>query len=65
MLLTSLQHRLYQLLKGEQAQAMVEYVVILVLVAVVVIVVLMILGNQVRNVFCNISGGLGPARGPG
>jgi Flp pilus assembly pilin Flp len=37
---------------------MVEYALILVLIAVVVIVVLIILGNQVQNVFCNISGGL-------
>ena len=40
-------------------QGMVEYALILVLIAVVVIVVLIILGNQVQNVFCNISGGLG------
>jgi len=40
-------------------QGMVEYALILVLIAVVVIVVLIILGNQVKNVFCNISGGLG------
>ncbi len=64
-MLTRLQHRLYRLLKSEEGQAMVEYAVILVLMSVVVIVVLMVLGNQVRNVFCNISGGLGPARGPG
>ena len=46
---------------------MVEYAIILVLMSVVVIVVLIVLGNQVRNVFCNISGGLGaiPGVGPG
>jgi len=43
----------------EEGQGMVEYALILVLIAVVVIVVLIILGNQVRNVFCNISAGLG------
>lgn len=51
-----------RLLKGFTAdvgQGMVEYALILVLIAVVVIVVLIILGNQVQNVFCNISGGLG------
>jgi len=53
------------MLHREDAQAMVEYAVILVLVAVVVIVVLMVVGNQVQNVFCNISGALGPIRGPG
>jgi pilus assembly protein Flp/PilA len=38
---------------------MVEYALILVLIAVVVIVVLILLGNQVANVFCNISGAIG------
>jgi Flp pilus assembly pilin Flp len=45
---------------------MVEYALLLVLVGVVVMVVLMVLGNQVPNVFCNISGGLGLVpHGPG
>ncbi len=35
---------------------MVEYGLILVLIAVVVIVVMLVLGNQVYNVYCNISG---------
>jgi pilus assembly protein Flp/PilA len=38
---------------------MVEYALILVLIAVVVIVILILLGNQVQNVFSNISAGLG------
>ena len=38
---------------------MVEYALILVLIAVIVIVVLIVLGNQVQNVFCNITGVLG------
>jgi pilus assembly protein Flp/PilA len=59
-------HRLLSLLKSEKGQAMVEYAVILVLISVVVILVLIVLGNQVRNVFCNISGGLGKVGvGPG
>ena len=59
-------HRLLSRLKSEKGQAMVEYAVILVLMSVVVIVVLIVLGNQVRNVFCNISGGLGAVGvGPG
>jgi pilus assembly protein Flp/PilA len=63
---TSLLHRQFSLLKSEEGQAMVEYAVILVLISVVVIVVLIVLGNQVRNVFCNISGGLGAVGvGPG
>ncbi len=45
--------------RGERGQGMVEYALILVLIAVVVIVVLIVLGNQVQNVFCNISGALG------
>ena len=45
--------------RSERGQSMVEYALILVLIAVVVIVVLIILGNQVQNVFCNISGALG------
>lgn len=59
-------HRLWRALGSDEGQAMVEYAVILVLVGVVVMVVLMLLGNQVRNVFCNISGALGPlGHGPG
>jgi pilus assembly protein Flp/PilA len=57
--------RLRELLNRGEAQAMVEYAVILVLVAVVVLIVLMVLGNQIRNVFCNVSGALGSVRGPG
>lgn len=43
----------------ERGQGMVEYALILVLIAVVVIVVLAVVGNQVSNVFSNVSGGLG------
>jgi pilus assembly protein Flp/PilA len=42
----------------EDGQGMVEYALILVLVAAVAIAVLGLLGNQVRNVFRNISSGL-------
>ena len=45
--------------RSERGQGMVEYALILVLIAVVVIVLLIVLGNQVQNVFCNISGALG------
>jgi pilus assembly protein Flp/PilA len=62
--ITSWLRRLFRLLKSEKGQAMAEYAVILVLVSVVVLVVLIVLGNQVRNVFCNISGAL-TIRGPG
>jgi pilus assembly protein Flp/PilA len=48
-----------RLTHDERGQSMVEYALILVLIAVVVIVVLIVLGNQVQNVFCNISGAIG------
>lgn len=44
---------------AETGQGMVEYALILVLIAVVVIVILTVVGNQVNNVFSNISNGLG------
>jgi pilus assembly protein Flp/PilA len=51
--------RLRDAITRDEGQGMVEYALILVLIALVVIVVLIILGNQIQNVFCNISGGLG------
>jgi pilus assembly protein Flp/PilA len=42
----------------ERGQGMVEYALILVLIAVVVIVILQVVGNQVNNVFSNVSNGL-------
>ena len=44
--------------EDEEGQGRVEYALILVLIAVVVIVILILLGNQVKNVFSNISAGL-------
>lgn len=38
---------------------MVEYALILVLIGLIVVTVLLVLGKQVKNVFSNISGGLG------
>ena len=43
----------------EKGQALVEYSLILCLVVVVVIVTLILMGNQVKNTYCNISGALG------
>jgi pilus assembly protein Flp/PilA len=56
-----LRDRVWRLLNtdNQDGQGMVEYGLILVLIAVVVIVVLVLLGNQVVNVFRNISTGLG------
>ena len=45
--------------EDQEGQGMVEYALILVLIAVVVIVILTVVGNQVKNVFSNISSGLG------
>ena len=42
----------------EDGQGMVEYALILVLIAIVVIVLLSVVGNQVNNVFSNVSTGL-------
>jgi pilus assembly protein Flp/PilA len=61
-ILTRLRARLRSLLVSdddESGQGMVEYALILVLIAVVVIVILTVVGNQVNNVFSNISSGLG------
>jgi Flp pilus assembly pilin Flp len=44
---------------SERGQALVEYSLILCLIVVVVIVTLILLGNQVKNTYCNITGGLG------
>jgi len=44
----------------EQAgQSLVEYSLILCLVVVVLVVILILLGNQVQNMYCNVSGGVG------
>ena len=44
--------------RDEQGQGMVEYALILVLIAIVVIVILQVVGQQVNNVFSNVSNGL-------
>jgi pilus assembly protein Flp/PilA len=43
----------------EDGQGMVEYALILVLIAVVVVLVLTTVGHQVKNIFSNLSSGLG------
>jgi Flp pilus assembly pilin Flp len=42
----------------ESGQGTVEYAFILVLIALVVIITVILLGNQTRNLFSNISGSL-------
>jgi Flp pilus assembly pilin Flp len=52
--------RLLRSLNDKAGQAMVEYALILCLVVVILIMVVMVLGNQVKNTFCNVSGAFGP-----
>ena len=56
-LVTTIRSRFAQL-RDERGQGMVEYALILVLIAVVVIIILSVVGNQVNNVFSNVSNGL-------
>ncbi|TME23924.1 MAG: Flp family type IVb pilin [Chloroflexi bacterium] len=58
-LLVLIRRQVERLLRSERGQGMVEYALILVLIAVVVIAVLIVLGNQIQNAFCNISGAMG------
>lgn len=45
--------------RGDQrGQAMVEYALIMVLVVIVVLIILIIMGNTVKNMFCNVAGSL-------
>ena len=41
---------------GENGQALIEYSLIMVLVVCVILVTLIVLGNQVKNTYCNIAG---------
>jgi Flp pilus assembly pilin Flp len=43
----------------QRGQAMVEYALIMVFVVIVVIVILIVMGNTVKNMFCNVTGSLG------
>ena len=58
-LITGLRERIASLRHREEGQGMVEYALILVLIAVVVIVIVSTVGQQVNNVFSNVSSGLG------
>ena len=56
---TAIAERLVVLLgRSERGQAMVEYALILVLVVIVVLVILIVMGNTVKNMYCNIAGAL-------
>ncbi len=41
---------------SENGQALIEYSLIMGLVVCVILVTLIVLGNQVRNTYCNIAG---------
>lgn len=41
---------------SENGQALIEYALIMCLVVIVILVTLIVLGNQVRNTYCNIQG---------
>jgi Flp pilus assembly pilin Flp len=41
---------------NENGQALVEYSLIMCLVVIVVLITLIVLGNQVKNTYCNIQG---------
>ncbi len=40
----------------DRGQALIEYALIMCLVVIVILVTLIVLGNQVRNTYCNIAG---------
>ena len=42
-----------------RGQAMVEYALIMVLCVIVVLIILIIMGNTVKNMYCNVTGSLG------
>jgi Flp pilus assembly pilin Flp len=47
--------------RDERGQALVEYALIFTLIVVICIVVLMLMGNTVKNMFCNVAGSLAGA----
>jgi Flp pilus assembly pilin Flp len=51
--------RAFRRLEARTGQALVEYSLILCLVVVVLIIIVMVIGNQAKNMYCNISGGIG------
>lgn len=57
---TAIAERLAQLFeqRSERGQALLEYSLILVLVVIIVLVILMVMGNTVKNMYCNIAGSL-------
>jgi Flp pilus assembly pilin Flp len=50
--------RFRRFLQQENGQALIEYSLIMTLIVVVVLVILIVMGNTVRNLYCNIAGSL-------
>lgn len=48
--------RFRRFFQQEKGQALIEYSLIMALIVVVVLVVLIVMGNTVRNIYCNIAG---------
>jgi Flp pilus assembly pilin Flp len=44
--------------EDKSGQALIEYALILVLVVIIVLVILIVMGNTVKNMFCNVAGSL-------
>ncbi len=42
--------------RAERAQALIEYSLIFTLIIIVVLITLIVLGNNVKNLYCNIAG---------
>ena len=58
-MITQLTERIITRLGGQdrgKGQALIEYSLIMVLVVCVILVTLIVLGNQVKNTYCNIAG---------
>jgi Flp pilus assembly pilin Flp len=51
--------RAFRRLEDQSGQSLVEYSMIICLVVVILIIIVMLIGNQVQNMYCNISGGVG------
>jgi Flp pilus assembly pilin Flp len=51
--------RAFKRVEDQAGQALVEYSLIVCLVVVVLIIIVMLIGNQAKNMYCNISGGIG------
>jgi Flp pilus assembly pilin Flp len=43
----------------EKGQALIEYSLIMALIVVVVLIMLIVMGNTVRNLYCNIAAAVG------